>query len=461
MSFGGSYRLKVWKWQYAKGGDTFSGDSHHPRENPGIEKEPPPMSKITDTGAASSPLWETLETYAREHIQQLVQRLLEEEVDALLGRAKSARRTAETPVGYRNGYGKPRQLALTSGTITVQRPRVRDLEERVVSRVLPLFQRHTREVGALLPELYLHGLSTGDFELALRGLLGDAAPLSASSIQRLKTDWQAQYDAWRGRDLSDLALVYVWADGIYVKAGLEQSKAALLVLIGALADGRKVILAVESGQRESTESWAAALRGLKARGLGAPKLTVADGHLGIWSALAQVWPESAEQRWWNHKLRNIVDAVPQKAQPEVTAQVQRIAAAESPAEAERERRSFRRTYQQRFPKAVERLERDWERMLAYYAFPQEHWRHLRTTNVVESPFDAVRLRTSAAKRFKKVENATALIWKLLLVVEQHFRKLNAPHLCAEVFAGVAYQDGERVVTAKATSSSEHPKKAAA
>lgn len=419
------------------------------------------MEKITNASGESSPLWESLETYAREQIQHFVQRLLEEEVDALLGRKKSERRTEAAPGGYRNGYGKPRQLALTSGTITVRRPRVRDLEERFVSRVLPLFQRRTREVGALLPELYLHGLSTGDFELALRGLLGDGAPLSASSIQRLKADWQAQYDAWRRRALADLALVYVWADGIYVKAGLEQAKAALLVLIGALADGRKVVLAVESGQRESTESWASVLRDLKARGLTAPKLTVADGHLGIWSALAQVWPESAEQRCWNHKLRNVLDVVPEKAQVEVKAHLQRLASAESRALAERERRSFRLAYQQRFPKAVERLEWDWERMVAYYAFPQAHWRHLRTTNVVESPFDAVRLRTSAAKRFKRVENATALIWKVLRVVEQHFRKLNAPHLCAEVFAGVVYHDGERAVTATPKSSEEHPEQVAA
>lgn len=404
------------------------------------------MERMTEAPAGSSPLWETLERYARGEIQAFVQRLLEEEVDALLGRTKSARRTADTPAGYRNGHGRPRQLALTSGTITVQRPRVRGLEERFVSRVLPLFQRRTREIGTLLPELYLHGLATGDFELALRGLLGDAAPLSASSIQRLKADWQAQYAAWRQRDLHDLPLVYLWADGLYVKAGLEDTKAALLVLIGALADGRKVVLAVESGQRESAESWAAVLRALKARGLGAPKLTVADGHLGLWGALAQVWPASAEQRCWNHKLRNVLDAVPDKAQPEVRAHLQRIAAAESRAAAERERRAFHLAYAKRFPRAVDRLDHDWERMVAYYAFPQAHWRHLRTTNVVESPFDAVRLRTSAAKRFKKVENATALIWKLLLVVEQHFRKLNAPHLCAEVYAGVAYRDGHRVVT---------------
>ena len=403
------------------------------------------MDKITDGSAASSPLWETLETYARAEIQQFVQRLLEEEVDALLGRRKSERRAAtQAPPGYRNGYGKPRQLALASGTITVRRPRARDLEERFVSRVLPLFKRRTEEVGTLLPELYLHGLALGDFELALRGLLGDGAPLSPSSILRLKADWQAQYAAWGRRDLRDLPLVYLWADGLYVKAGLEDTKAALLVLIGALADGRKVVLAVESGQRESSESWGALLRDLKARGLVAPKLTIADGHLGIWSALRQVFPESAEQRCWNHKLRNVLDAVPQKAQPEVQAQLQGIAAAASAAEAERRRRAFTAAYGRRYPKAAERLARDWERLVAYYAFPQEHWRHLRTTNVIESPFDAVRLRTSAAKRFKKVENAEALIWKLLVIAERSFRRLNGPRLMKEVYEGKKFVDGVAV-----------------
>jgi len=417
------------------------------------------MERSTARETASSPVWATLEAYARTHIQTFVQRLLEEEVDALLGRQRSERRAPETPPGYRNGYGKPRRLALTNGTITVRRPRVRDLDARFESRLLPLFRRRTQEVGALLPELYLHGLATGDFELALRGLLGDAAPLSASSVQRLTAEWQHDYAAWGQRDLSDVPLVYVWADGLYVKAGLEDSKAALLVLIGGLADGTKVVLAVESGQRESVESWAAVLRDLTARGLGAPKLTVADGHLGIWAALGQVWPASGEQRCWNHKLRNVVDAVPRKAQPAVRAHVQRVAAAESRGAAERERRAFRLAYQARYPKAVERLERDWPRMVAYYAFPREHWRHLRTTNVVESPFAAVRLRTSAAKRFKRVENATALIWRLLRVAEQHFRKLNAPQLCAEVYAGVAYADGHRIITTEP--SPEHAEKVAA
>jgi transposase-like protein len=418
------------------------------------------MEKIIESRAGSSPVWDALEQYARDHIQHFIQQLLEEEVDDFLGRRKSERRTAESPVGYRNGYGKPRPLALMNGTIMLRRPRVRDLDERFVSRVLPFFRRRTKEVAALLPELYLHGLALGDFELALRGLLGDGAPLSASSIVRLTADWQGQFHAWRRRALADVELVYLWADGIYVKAGLEDSKAAILVLVGGLADGRKVVLAVDSGHRESVESWGALLRDLKARGLVAPKLTIADGHLGIWGALAQVYPTSQEQRCWNHKLRNVVDAAPLKLQPEVKAAVQRIASAATRAQADRAKREFRLSYAARCPKAVERLERDWERMVSYYAFPHEHWRHLRTTNVIESPFDAVRLRTSAAKRFKKVENATAIIWRLLLVVERRFRKLNEPERCRDVYSGKTFVDGVLMSTTLAAGPKPRKERAA-
>jgi putative transposase len=405
------------------------------------------MKKMSVGDAASRPTWDTLESFARLQVQSFIQQVLEDEVTELLGREKSERRAAvDAPIGSRNGHGKPRRLALMNGTIAVRRPRVREVEERFRSRLLPLFQRRTKEVTALLPELYLHGLALGDFELALRGLLGDGAPLSASSLQRLKATWQAQYAAWQQRDLSDVQLVYLWADGIYVKAGLADAKAALLVLIGADASGQKLVLAVESGQRESTESWAAVLRDLKRRGLRAPTLTVADGHLGIWSALATVYPESAEQRCWNHKLRNVLDTVPLKHQAEVKAALQAIAAAGTAREATALRDTFARTYRRAHPKAVDRLAHDWERMIAYYACPREHWKHLRTTNIIESPFAAVRLRTTAAKRFKKVENATALIWKTLLVVEQHFRKLNAPHLCTTVYDGATYRDGVLVTS---------------
>jgi transposase-like protein len=301
----------------------------------------------------SSPSWETLEAWVREQIQAFVQAVLEEEVTAFLGRRKSERRRlVDARPGYRNGYGKPRRLSLTSGTITVRRPRLRGLAERFESRLLPLFARRTREVGALLPTLYLHGLAQGDFELALRGLLGDGAPLSPSSLQRLRAQWEIEYEAWRSRDLSDRELVYLWADGLYVKAGLEKEKAALLIVVGAMRDRTKEVLAVESGLRESAESWKAVLRSLKARGLPCPRLTIADGHLGIWGALAEIYPESAEQRCWNHKVLNVLDQLPRGEQPRARELLRRMAYAEARAEGERLRREFAARYGRRYPKAV-------------------------------------------------------------------------------------------------------------
>ena len=252
---------------------------------------------IAGPGTESTmPKWESLEGLVREKAQELIQQILEEEVTELLGRRKSERRAAVDPSpGYRNGYGKPRRLTMSSGTITVRRPRIRGLEERFESRVLPLFARRTKEVGELIPELYLHGLSEGDFELALRGLLGEGAPLSKATIRRLRAVWTVEFEAWAKQSLSDREVVYVWADGIYVKAGLERDKAALLVVMGAMRDGTKEVLAVTSGYRESTDSWAEVFRDLKARGLGPPKLLMADGNPAIWGAAREVWPEAAEQ----------------------------------------------------------------------------------------------------------------------------------------------------------------------
>lgn len=335
---------------------------------------------------------------------------------------------------------------MTAGTVVVRRPRVRGLEERFESRVLPLFKRRTEEVGELLPQLYLHGLAQGDFELALRGLLGEGAPLSASSIQRLREKWQQEYEAWKTTRLDKLEVVYAWADGLYVKAGLEDTKAALLVIVGALRDGRKVVLAVESGQRESSEAWARMLRDLRARGLKPWKATVADGHLGIWGALRNVALGDAELRCWNHKIVNVLDCLPQKLQAEAKALLRAMPYAATQAECERLREEFAHRYRKTYPKAVQTLARDWERMVAFYAFPKAHWIHLRTTNIVESPFAAVRLRTSAAKRFKKVASAETLIWKLLMIAERSFRRLNAPKLMKDVYEGRKFVDRIAVKT---------------
>lgn len=408
-----------------------------------MNKKTTDRKHLSTTPEAAIPGWTDLEAWVRHKVQALLQELLEAEVAELLGRNKSERRLViDGETGYRNGFGKPRKLTLGAGTIKVQRPRVRNLEERFISRVLPLFVRQTKEVTDLIPELYLHGLAQGDFDFALRGLLGEGAPLSASTVGRLKGKWQVEWEEWNQRSLADLEVVYLWVDGIYVKAGLEKSKAALLVVLAALSDGRKVVLAVRPGYRESTESWSAVLRDLQARGMNAPLLVVGDGHLGIWGALRNVYPEVAEQRCWNHRIVNILDTLPKGAHTQALMYLKIIPYADTRAKALRLRQAFQ-TWCRRHghDQAAHRIEEDWARMVTFYDFPKEHWRHLRTTNPVESPFAALRLRTDAAKRYKSVANATAILWKLLLVAERRFRRLNAPARLKDVFGGVKYQDG--------------------
>lgn len=405
----------------------------------------------TDAPKPSRVAWEQLEEWVRQEVQRLIQEILEEEVTDLLGRERSQRRQpVDHNPGYRNGHGKERRLTLKCGTVTVRRPRVRGLEERFTSRLLPLFVRRTQEVADLIPELYLHGLAQGDFDLALRGLLGEGAPLSASTVARLKEKWQAELEAWRRRPLDGLEVVYLWVDGVYVKAGLEKEKAALLVVVGGLSDGSKVILALVPGHRESTESWSEVLRDLRERGLGSPKLVIGDGHLGIWGALRNVYPQAKEQRCWNHKVLNVLDKLPRRQQAPARLLLCQVPYAQTKAEAERLRRHFAAWCHQRgYADAAATLERDWERMLTFYSFPREHWTHIRTTNVVESPFAALRLRTDAAKRFKRVDNATAVIWKMLLIAEKKFRRLNAPELMKRVYLGVEYQDGIEIAREEA------------
>jgi len=394
----------------------------------------------TKEPVTSTPVWDELEEWTRGRIQEWMQQLLVEEVNEFLGRTKYQRRGEELQ-GYRNGYGKPRQLTMRSGTVTIRRPRVRDVEERFESRLLPLFTRRTEKVRDLLPELYLHGLASGDFELALRGLLGEQAPLSASTVARTKERWQAEYSEWQQRPIED-EIVYLWLDGVYLKAGLEKEKAALLVAIGVKADGHKVVLAVSSGYRESTASWSALLRDLKARGMNAPRLVVADGNLGLWSALRNIFPEAQEQRCWNHRLVNLLTQVPKQRQGEARELLTKIPYQASERQAQQKKRVFQNwCLEHGYERAAELIDENWEQMMTFYRFPRGHWRHLRTSNVVESPFAALRLRTDAAKRFKKVANATAVVWKMLLVAERKFRRINSPELLPAVAAGQQYHDG--------------------
>jgi transposase-like protein len=409
------------------------------------------MEKQTTSGSqASRIVWDNLEEWVRRKVQEFIQSLLEEEIAELLGRQKSERRKAvDSSPAYRNGYSKERKLTLGCGTITLRRPRVRGLEERFESRVLPLFARRAKGVSKLIPRLYLHGLALGDFDLALRGLLGENAPVSASTVARLKEGWQTEWRDWKRRSLEGLQVVYLWVDGVYIKAGLEKQKAALLVVIGSLLDGRKVVLAVEPGYRESTESWSEVLRDLKERGMNCPCLVVGDGNLGIWGALANIYPGALEQRCWNHKMVNVLDKLPKKLQGQAKRHLQDIVYAETREAAEAKRDDFVRWCRvEGYRSAGETLLRDWDRMVTFYRFPQEQWRHLRTTNVVESPFAGLRLRTDAAKRYKKVENATAVIWKMLLLAEQRFHRLDAPEKLMQVYLEFSAQERSEGVEIK-------------
>ena len=396
-----------------------------------------------ESGPASRPEWEHLEEWLRGQMQGLIQELLEQEVTEFLGRARSIRRSeSDNDAGYRNGYAPPRRLTLSSGTIRIRRPRIRDTEERFESRLLPLFVHRTREVAGLIPELYLHGLSEGDFDLALRGLLGEETPISASTVARLKDKWNAELAEWRSRPLDDLEVVYMWVDGVYVKAGLEREKAAVLVVMAALSDGSKVVVSAVPGYRESTRSWSEVLRDLRDRGLNCPRLVAGDGHLGIWGALRNVWPEAGEQRCWNHKILNVLDKLPKRQHDQARLMLRNIPYAETRAEAERLRRVFTRWCgDHSYEAAREAIERDWERMVTFYDYPREHWRHLRTTNPVESPFAALRLRTDAARRYKRVDRAIAVIWKMSMVAGKRFRRLQAPELMEDVYLGAQYVDG--------------------
>jgi putative transposase len=294
----------------------------------------------------------------------------------------------------------------------------------------------------MLPELYLHGLAERDFDMALRGILGDGAPLSASTVARLKEKWIGEKTAWDLRSLGDLEVVYLWVDGVYVKAGLEKEKACVLTAIAGLSSGQKVVVALKAGHRESTTAWGDFLRDLRDRGMNCPRLIIGDGNLGIWGAVADVYPEADEQRCWNHRIVNILDKLPKKAQAEGKELLKVIPYAETEVAANVAKSRFQSWARSGgHGAAAELIDKDWDRMVTFYRYPAQHWKHLRTSNIVESPFATLRLRTDAAKRYKKVENATSVIWKMLLVAEKTFRKLNAPALMRLLYAGAEYKNG--------------------
>jgi transposase-like protein len=358
---------------------------------------------------------------------------LNEEVDAYLGRDRYKR--VETFRGYRNGT-TPRRLTLGSGTVELDQPRVRDLprgQEPFESQILRKYQRRSDTIDETFMKLFIEGLATRDFEPALRLLMGEKAPLSASVISRLTQRFRATYEAFEQQDLSEFRFVYIWADGIYLKAGLGTEKACLMMLIGADTEGKKHLLALREGYRESAESWGELLKDCRRRGLNEPACWVADGALGLWAAVNEHCPRSAQQRCTNHKTMNVIDKLPTSERPEYTKRLRAVWQADSEKAARKLAAKLAADLRLAgYDRAADCLENDLDRCLTFYEFPEAHWPHLRTTNVIESPFASVRLRTNAAKRFRKTKSGVYLVHQVMLRLQQSWRRLVSAHLCGTI-----------------------------
>ena len=352
----------------------------------------------------------------------------------------------------RNGYHAEREVTTAAGAIAVRAPRVNDkrIDEatgerrRFSSAILPAWARKSPQVSEVLPLLYLHGLSTSDFAPALEQFLGTGAGLSAATIGRLTTQWQDDARAFAARSLADVDYVYLWVDGIHLKVRLEQDKVCLLVMIGVRADGRKELVALADGFRESSESWADLLRDCKRRGMGAPALAVGDGALGFWKAVRDVFPETAEQRCWWHKIGNVLAALPKSAHPGAKKALAEIYNAENKNQALKAAKAFADDYGTKWPKATAKITDALDMLLAFYDFPAEHWIHLRTTNPIESTFATVRLRTRVTKGPGSRAAGVAMAFKLIESAQARWRTVNAPHLVALVRAGARFENGKLV-----------------
>ena len=409
------------------------------------------MLKVVHVVEASNELTggSLLDEIVRDGARQMLAAALEAEVAAYIeAHADQLDKNGHRLV-VRNGHHEPREVTTAAGAIGVHAPRVNDkrVEEatgerkRFSSAILPAWSRKSPRVAEVLPLLYLHGLSSGDFAPALEQFLGSGAGLSPASITRLTTQWQDEAVAFNKRSLADIDYVYLWVDGIHLKVRLEQDKVCLLVMIGVRADGTKELVALDDGHRESTESWADLLRSCKRRGMAAPVLAVGDGALGFWAAVRTVFPETREQRCWFHKISNVLNCLPKSAQPGAKAALAEIWNAEDKDHAEQAAKAFAADYGAKWPKAAAKITDDLDVLLAFYDYPAEHWVHLRTTNPIESTFATVRLRQRVTKGPGSRAAGVAMAFKLIESAQGRWRAVNAPHLVALVRAGATFKNG--------------------
>lgn len=402
-------------------------------------------------------LHDPLTQVLRDGARRLLAQAIEAEAEAFLTSMQEERLADGRARLVRHGHGPERMVQTGIGPVPVSRARVRDrgadgiAEDRIAftSAILPKWARRTKSLDALLPILYLRGLSSGDFQEALAALLGSDAPnLSPSVIARLKEDWTHDYDRWQRRDLSARRYVYIWADGVYLQARMEDSAACMLVVIGATPEGRKELVGFQVGVRESAQSWRELLIDLKARGLAvAPEIAVGDGAMGFWKALDEIWPTTRHQRCWVHKLANILNKVPKSVQPNMKTDLREVRDAPDKASAQAAIALFVDKYGAKYPKAAQCLTRDRETLLAFFDFPAEHWDHLRTSNPIESVFATVRHRTVRTKGALSHKTARLMVFKLVMAASKNWRRLKGENQLPLVIQGVMFADGVAVTAA--------------
>ena len=395
----------------------------------------------------NSPVADSLNEVLKQGARELLAKAVEAELAEMLEQYSELQVEGKSAV-VRNGHLPERSIQTGLGDIPVKVPKVRDRSRQGIkfnSTLIPPYLKRTKAVEEFIPWLYLKGISTGEMQPALEKLLGEGAlGLSANSVSRLKQQWENDYDTWRQRDLSKRRYVYIWADGVYSNIRMDD-KLCLLVVIGSDDTGRKEVLAVVDGYRESEASWFEVLTQLEEQGLKIPpKLAVGDGALGFWKALAKKWPQTTTQRCWVHKTANVLNKVPKSVQPKLKEALHDIWQAETRSDAYKAFDSAVKRFEAKYPGAMECLKKDKASMLAFYDFPAEHWQHIRTTNPIESVFASVRLRTTKSKSCGSRKTTLAMTYKLMTTAQNKWRRLRGYRLLAEVVEGVKFKDGERV-----------------
>jgi transposase-like protein len=421
------------------------------RANVGEGKETPVQSIHQLDGGREEAMLD-LDEIARQGARRMLAEALEAEVRDYIEAATGERDEQGRALVVRNGYAREREILCGAGSVEVRAPRVNDRRtdeegnrKRFSSVILPPYMRRSPKVTEVLPLLYLHGLSSGDFVPALEEFFGTEAGLSATTVTRLSEQWQQEREHFMRRDLCEVDYVYVWVDGVHTAVRLgHNDRLCSLVMVGARLDGTKELVAISEGYRESTESWAELLRDLKKRGMRAPELAIGDGALGFWGAIRDVFPETRHQRDWVHKTKNVLDSMPKSVHSRAKAAIHEITEAENKKEAKKAIKEFAKEFGVKWPKAVAKIEDEEELLLTFYNYPAEHWVHLRTTNPIESTFAPVRARTDITKGPGSRQAGLAMIFKLMEASERRWRRLNGSHLVALVRAGAKFLNEELV-----------------